>query len=73
MRKEWLVLVEVEHAHSLTQSREVLWALQQPGDCGKSAWAPGPSLSDAPVSSLLGQVCFLHGTASLLSRCFPRL
>lgn len=64
MRKAWLVLVEVEHALSLTQSREVLWALPQPGDCGKSAWAPGPSLSDAPVSGLLGQVCFLHGTAS---------
>lgn len=59
-------MVEVEHAHSLTQSRrEVLWALPQPGDCGKSARAPGPSLSDAPVSGLLGQVCFPHGTASL--------
>lgn len=34
MRKVRLVLVEVEHAHSLTQSREVLWALPQPGDCG---------------------------------------
>lgn len=41
MRKEWLVLVEVEHAHSLTQSREVLWALQQPGDCGLT-WETGP-------------------------------
>lgn len=63
-RRAAACFVEVEHARSLTQSREVLWALPQPGDCGKSAWAPGPSLSDAPVSGLLGQVSFLHGTAS---------
>lgn len=51
-------------ARSLPDSEPGGRALPQPGDCGKSAWAPGPSLSDAPVSGLLGQVSFLHGTAS---------
>lgn len=57
--------VRVEDAHALTQSGELLWALSQPGDCGKSAWAPGPSLPGAPVSGLFGQACCLHGTTSL--------
>lgn len=34
--------VRVEDARALTQSGELLWALPQPGDCGKSAWAALP-------------------------------